>query len=160
MSSSDDSWPDSYVAPTALWSQCACLLFQLCLQEFVARLQTRQQLYISTRQDCIEGGSNQRARGQLMLIVFQYSLVFGTINFVFAIAATFLIDKIGRRLLLLTTFPFMSLLQLAIGLSFKAPEAHRNALVITFSYLFCVAYSIGEGPVPLVGGQPHTSVGT
>lgn len=98
---------------------------------------------------------NQGARGQLVLMPFQYSLVFGLINFAIAIIATFLIDKIGRRLLLLTTFPFMSLLQLAIGFSFRAPEAHRHALVIAFTYLFCIVYSIGEGPVPLVGGWSH-----
>ena len=88
-----------------------------------------------------------------MLISRQYSLGFGTINFGVALIATFIIDKFGRRLLLLTTLPFMSLLQLAIGLSFRASEAHRHSLVVVFAYLFCVAYSIGEGPVPLVGGQ-------
>lgn len=47
----------------------------------------------------------------------------------------------------------MSVLQLAIGLSFSAFEAHRNGLVVAFAYIFCVTYSIGEGPVPLVRGQ-------
>lgn len=47
----------------------------------------------------------------------------------------------------------MSIFQLAIGLSFRASDAHRDGLVLAFAYLFCVAYSIGEGPVPLVGGQ-------
>lgn len=85
----------------------------------------------------------------------QFSLGFGAINFGVAIIAAFLIDKVGRRLLLLTTFPLMSFLQLAIGLSFGVWKAHRHGLVVAFAYLFCVAYSIGEGPVPLVGGQQH-----
>lgn len=74
-----------------------------------------------------------------------------------AIPAAFLIDKVGRRLLLLTTFPLMSLLQLAIGLSFGSilpvVDNHRHIAIVAFSYLFCVAYSIGEGPVPLVSTQ-------
>lgn len=74
-----------------------------------------------------------------------------------AIPAAFLIDKAGRRLLLLTTFPLMSVLQLAIGLSFGSNrpvmDNHRQVAIVVFSYLFCVAYSIGEGPVPLVGTQ-------
>lgn len=89
----------------------------------------------------------------------QFSLGFGAINFAVAIIAAFLIDKVGRRLLLLTTFPLMSVLQLAIGLSFRwASGAQRHGLVVAFAYLFCVAYSIGEGPVPLVGGQQHNVV--
>ena len=43
----------------------------------------------------------------------------------------------------------MSLFQLAIGLSFSVSDAGHH-LVVAFAYLFCVAYSIGEGPVPLV----------
>ncbi|KAL8791325.1 MAG: hypothetical protein Q9195_005944 [Heterodermia aff. obscurata] len=81
----------------------------------------------------------------------RYSLGFGAINFGIAVMATFLIDRVGRRLLLLTTFPLMSVLQFTIGLSLQlASIGRRQALVATFAYLFCVAYSIGEGPVPLV----------
>lgn len=92
-------------------------------------------------------------RNYVMLTSKQYSLGFGAINFGVAVIATFLIDKVGRRLLLLTTFPLMSVLQLAIGLSFHAPEAHIHGLVVAFTYLFCVAYSIGEGPIPAVSSQ-------
>ena len=76
-----------------------------------------------------------------------------------AIPAAFLIDKVGRRLLLLTTFPLMGVFQLAIGLSFDAARQDvdqpidstaRHIAIVTFAYLFCVTYSIGEGPVPLV----------
>ena len=76
-----------------------------------------------------------------------------------AIPAAFLIDKVGRRLLLLTTFPLMGLFQLAIGLSFDAARRDvdlpidstaRHTAIVIFAYLFCVTYSIGEGPVPLV----------
>ena len=74
-----------------------------------------------------------------------------------AIPAAFLIDKVGRRLLLLTTFPLMGLFQLAIGLSFDAGRQDaeplgnsRHIAIVVFAYLFCVVYSIGEGPVPLV----------
>ena len=76
-----------------------------------------------------------------------------------AIPAAFLIDKVGRRLLLLTTFPLMSLFQLATGLSFGPVQRvagrqivsySRHIAIVIFAYLFCVTYSIGEGPVPLV----------
>ena len=87
-----------------------------------------------------------------------------------AIPAVFLIDKVGRRLLLLTTFPLMGLFQLAVGLSFDAGRQDmdllsnsRHIAIVFFAYLFCVTYSIGEGPVPLVSinsliwksGQEH-----
>ena len=87
----------------------------------------------------------------LMLLVQLYSLGFGAIN------AALLIDKVGRRLLLLTTFPLMSLFQLATGLSLGSvlpiTNSRRHIPVVIFAYLFCVAYSIGEGPVPLVCAQ-------
>lgn len=91
-----------------------------------------------------------------MLMVKQYSLGFGAINFVVAIPAAFLIDKVGRRLLLLTTFPLMCIFQLGTGFSFVLTN-HRHSAVVAFAYLFCVAYSIGEGPVPLVSTHSFIS---
>jgi hypothetical protein len=59
-----------------------------------------------------------------------------------------MIDYVGRRLLLLTTLPLMAIFQLVTGLTFR-----DHTKVVTFAYLFCVAYSIGEGPVPLVSSR-------
>ncbi|PVI05411.1 hypothetical protein DM02DRAFT_725112 [Periconia macrospinosa] len=80
------------------------------------------------------------------------SMGFGIINFVFAIPAIWTIDTFGRRNLLLFTFPFMAVFQIVMVVAFKLPN-HSPAqpiLVIIGMYLFGVAYSPGEGPVPFV----------
>ena len=89
-----------------------------------------------------------------LLTVEQYSLGVGGINFGLAVVALFLIDSVGRRLLLVLTLPLMSACQFATAFSFgthKPVRDHwRHTPVLICSYLFCVFYSIGEGPVPLV----------
>ncbi|KAI1754741.1 hypothetical protein F4782DRAFT_491366 [Xylaria castorea] len=77
------------------------------------------------------------------------SLGFGAINFLFAIPAFYTIDTFGRRNLLLTTFPLMSLSLFYTGFSFYIPEGKaRIANVALGIYLFGIVYSPGEGPVP------------
>ncbi|PWN42296.1 hypothetical protein IE81DRAFT_137327 [Ceraceosorus guamensis] len=94
------------------------------------------------------------------------SVGFGALNFVGAIPAIFVIDKFGRRSLLLTTFPIMAIFLFAAGLMFLAPNTAnpdfgivpdadqfiatkgKLAGIAIFIYLFTLAYSIGEGPVP------------
>lgn len=80
------------------------------------------------------------------------SMGFGILNFVFALPAFYTIDTFGRRNLLLLTFPFMAIFQLWTGLAFLAPEGSmsRKVLVTSGMYLFSVAYSPGEGPVPFL----------
>ena len=75
----------------------------------------------------------------------------GAVNFMLGLPALFLIDTIGRRALLLLTFPIMS------GTLFVTAFAYlervcsvRENLVRWFCFLFMAVYSIGEGPVPLV----------
>ncbi|KAI1428825.1 hypothetical protein F5Y12DRAFT_799896 [Xylaria sp. FL1777] len=77
------------------------------------------------------------------------SLGFGAVNFLFAIPAFYTIDTFGRRKLLLTTFPLMSLFLFYTGFSFYIPAGTgRIASVALGIYLFGVVYSPGEGPVP------------
>ncbi|KAI9869352.1 MAG: hypothetical protein M1813_000141 [Trichoglossum hirsutum] len=81
------------------------------------------------------------------------SLGFGIINFIFALPAVYTIDTFGRRNLLLTTFPLMSLFLFFTGFSFFIPDddSHhtaRIACIATGIYLFGIVYSPGEGPVP------------
>lgn len=77
------------------------------------------------------------------------SIGFGALNFVFAIPAVFTIDTYGRRALLLATFPNMCWTLLAGGFCFFIKdETIRTSLVAMFVYLFTIAYSLGEGPVP------------
>lgn len=76
---------------------------------------------------------------------------FGMINFLFAIPAFYTIDTFGRRNLLLTTFPLMSIFLLVAGFSFLTPDDNTQgklAGVATGIYLFAAVYSSGEGPVP------------
>lgn len=73
----------------------------------------------------------------------------GLINWLFAIPAVYTIDTFGRRNLLLTTFPLMSLCLFFTGFSFFIPSQQAQlACVTTGLYLFMVVYSPGEGPVP------------
>lgn len=74
---------------------------------------------------------------------------FGVINFLFAIPAIYTIDTFGRRNLLLTTFPMMSLCLFFTGFSFWIPKGGaQTACVALGIYLFGMVYSPGEGPVP------------
>jgi MFS family permease len=78
------------------------------------------------------------------------SLGWGVINFLFAIPAIYTIDTFGRRNLLLTTFPLMSLCLFFTGFSFWIPHSSKAqiACVALGLYLFGIVYSPGEGPVP------------
>ncbi|RFU30587.1 hypothetical protein B7463_g5716, partial [Scytalidium lignicola] len=80
------------------------------------------------------------------------SLGYGIVNFVFAFPALFMIDKFGRRSLLLSTFPHMAWTLLAAGLCFYIPKSSNAhvGLVAFFVYIFTAFYSVGEGPVAFV----------
>ncbi|KAJ7451663.1 hypothetical protein FB451DRAFT_1566170 [Mycena latifolia] len=87
------------------------------------------------------GFSNQQAFGA--------SLGFGIINSLVALPAIYTIDVFGRRPLLLWTFPFMTLFLLMTGFAFWIEDlTTRVAIVALGIYLFDIAYSPGEGPVP------------
>ncbi|EKM57086.1 uncharacterized protein PHACADRAFT_160624 [Phanerochaete carnosa HHB-10118-sp] len=84
--------------------------------------------------------------------VFQSLLAsfgFGLINWIFAFPAVWTIDTFGRRNLLLTTFPLMSIFLLMTGFAFWIPTGKARLGVVALGiYLFGMAYSPGEGPVP------------
>lgn len=75
------------------------------------------------------------------------SLGWGVINWLFAIPAIYTIDTFGRRNLLLTTFPLMSLCLFFTGFSFWIPHSStaQVACVALGLYLFGIVYSPGEG---------------
>ena len=76
---------------------------------------------------------------------------FGMVNWLFAFPAVYTIDTFGRRNLLLTTFPLMAIFLLMTGFAFWIPDSHekaRLAVVAVGIFLFGMAYSPGEGPVP------------
>lgn len=77
----------------------------------------------------------------------------GLANCLFAFPAYWLIDRRGRRFLLLATLPFMALSILAAGLSYFISDdtGKGPAYVVTiglFTYVFVALYSVGLGPVP------------
>ncbi|KIW95021.1 uncharacterized protein Z519_05001 [Cladophialophora bantiana CBS 173.52] len=80
------------------------------------------------------------------------SLGYGIINFAFAIPAIFLIDRFGRRSLLLSTFPHMAWTLLAAGFCFYIPESSKAhvGMIAFFVYVFTALYSVGQGPVAFV----------
>jgi len=74
---------------------------------------------------------------------------FGMLNWVFAFPAVWTIDTFGRRNLLLTTFPLMAVFLLMTGFSFYIPAGNARLAVVALGiYLYTIAYSPGEGPVP------------
>lgn len=84
--------------------------------------------------------------------VLLFTMGFGIINFVFALPAFYTIDTLGRRSLLLMTFPFLALFQAitAIGVALPHTGSSGGRLAIAGMYLFGIFYSPGEGPVPFV----------
>jgi len=76
---------------------------------------------------------------------------FGLINFFFAGPAFFTIDTIGRRTLLLCTFPFLAISHFITTAAFAAKSTTAGPYVaLVGMYLFGIFYSFGEGPVPFV----------
>ncbi|CAN3377323.1 hypothetical protein DIURU_003427 [Diutina rugosa] len=76
---------------------------------------------------------------------------FGMVNFVFAIPAFLVIDKLGRRNLLLITFPLMGAFLFVTGFGFLINDNNKHgrlAMVSVGIYFFTAVYSSGEGPVP------------
>lgn len=83
--------------------------------------------------------------------ILLFSMGFGVINFVFALPAFYTIDTLGRRSLLLMTFPFLALCQLIIAVGLALPDSSSKwKMAICGMYLFGIFYSPGEGPVPFV----------
>ncbi|KXT03909.1 hypothetical protein AC578_9307 [Pseudocercospora eumusae] len=74
----------------------------------------------------------------------------GLINFLFAFPAYWLIDRRGRRWLLLIALPFMALSMMAAAVSYAIPSGHSAhvPVIAFFTYLFMVFYSFSMGPVP------------
>ncbi|KAF7185031.1 putative polyol transporter 6 [Pseudocercospora fuligena] len=74
----------------------------------------------------------------------------GLINFLFAFPAYWLIDRRGRRWLLLIALPFMALSMMAAAVSYAIPSGHSAhvPVIAFFTYLFMIFYSFSMGPVP------------
>jgi len=73
------------------------------------------------------------------------------LNFILALPSIKTIDTYGRRSLLLCTFPLMALFLGVTAVAFYIEEpTAKLGVVATGIYLYIIAYSLGEGPVPFV----------
>ncbi|ROV99782.1 hypothetical protein VSDG_03008 [Cytospora chrysosperma] len=75
-----------------------------------------------------------------------YSAGFGAVNFFFGLLAIRRIDTWGRRKLMLTTLPLMSLFLAAAALLFI--NGNHLVPIVVFIYLFAAVYSPSLGPIP------------
>lgn len=75
---------------------------------------------------------------------------FGIVNFVFTLLVFILIDVIGRRPLLLATFPFLIPAHIIMACSSVPQDGARPKVFLAGFYLFSFFYSLGLGPVPWV----------
>ncbi|KAI1311796.1 putative MFS myo-inositol transporter [Xylaria venustula] len=88
------------------------------------------------------------------------SLTVASTNFIFTVAALFLIDRIGRRRILLHSIPYMAIALLATAFGFgisgvssinaREPQFAQGAavLILVNIILYVAAYAIGLGTVP------------
>ena len=80
-------------------------------------------------------------------------------NFLMTIPALLVIDSVGRRRLLLYTFPCMAICYFVAAASFSVPDVlAQKRLFMAACYLFVFGYSLGEGPVPLVSDRDHAEL--
>lgn len=99
--------------------------------------------YYSTSMFMAAGYTRQKA--------MEVSVGFGAINFTFALVALWLIDRAGRRPLLILTFPIMSLCLFWTGGSYMIPTPEiRTISTMTSIFIFTAFYSVGPGPVTFV----------
>lgn len=74
-----------------------------------------------------------------------YSIAIGIINLVMAVVAVRLVDRAGRRQLLLFSLLGMAVTLVLLGFSFIAEW--NSALMLLFMVLYIAAYGIGMGPI-------------
>lgn len=74
------------------------------------------------------------------------TILVGFINFVFTIAALWLIDKVGRKALLLAGSASMAVCLLVIGIAFQTGHA-SGPLVLIFILLYVASFAVSLGPV-------------
>jgi SP family arabinose:H+ symporter-like MFS transporter len=74
------------------------------------------------------------------------TILVGLINFLFTILALWLIDKVGRKALLLVGSSLMTLCLLVIGTAFQTGHT-SGPLVIIFILLYVASFAVSLGPV-------------
>lgn len=73
--------------------------------------------------------------------------VVGVVNFLTTLVAVFLLDRVGRRTLLLGGIVGMAVTLIAMGLIFLIGPANVGVLILIALLLYIVSFAIGMGPV-------------
>ncbi len=77
---------------------------------------------------------------------FTETVIVGLVNFVFTIVSLWLIDKVGRKALLVVGSAIMTISLAVVGFEFY--KTHPNgALILVFILLFVAAFAVSFGPV-------------
>lgn len=82
------------------------------------------------------------------------TIIIGAVHLAATFIGTMLIDRAGRRLLLLISISVMSVSLVTLGLFFfiqqKDPEMARNIgwLPVTSLAVYIIAFALGFGPIP------------
>eukprot|EP00871_Galdieria_phlegrea_P002790 jgi/Galph1/3511/GphlegSOOS_G2161.1 len=78
------------------------------------------------------------------------SVALGFATVLFTFPTFFVVDRFGRRISLLTTMPFLSMMLFMCGFSFFGGKEIRTSMNITGTLLFRMFYGPGLGPIPWV----------
>lgn len=82
------------------------------------------------------------------------TIIVGTVNFIATLLSVFLIDRLGRRILLLLSITIMAFSLVALGLFFFLqdvnPEVAENLgwLPLTSLCMYIISFALGFGPIP------------
>jgi SP family arabinose:H+ symporter-like MFS transporter len=74
------------------------------------------------------------------------TVLVGMVNFAFTLIALWLIDKVGRRALLLVGTSLMTICLFMVGYGFNSPDV-SGYLILFFILLYVAAFAVSLGPV-------------
>lgn len=78
------------------------------------------------------------------------AVIVGLLQTVSCLVSTLLVDKAGRRLLLVTSFVTMAMALILLGWHLHLPDPSLSWIPVTCLSVHLVAYSLGAGPVPYI----------
>lgn len=81
------------------------------------------------------------------------TIIMGTVQVIFAVIAVYLVERVGRRIMLISTHSFLGISLIVLGLSFylldNQPDVKDSIgwLPLTSLTLYTIAFSLGIGPI-------------
>eukprot|EP00871_Galdieria_phlegrea_P004874 jgi/Galph1/5388/GphlegSOOS_G4012.1 len=91
-----------------------------------------------------------RSAGMTIAHSIYVNVAYGAATFLFTLPMFWIVDRFGRRVLLVYTMPIIACMSLLVGLSFLGTRQVRMVLSIVGFILFRLFYSPGLGPVSWV----------